>query len=728
MPLRPILLGLLLALPVGVLAQESDRFLTQRYDRLHASPLQERFKKIAPMPVGAVYVQRPGEGEEEIRAHFRTMKELGFTALKQIMPVPGWTFADVALIALDEGLIPWWYGQGGWAPITDSLLVALGIPPNTPIADVRADSAMIAYQTGVLRERVRLTAAYEKKDERDPTFRGSSVAFDPQVGGRGLELTDEGKRLFVEWAKARYGTIDSLNHAYNQHHYGLATDGEPFRSWDDFEQRWEEMTTKEYRHLRDLFRFKADNSLENNRRSMEAHAAYFRGAPFRGGGELGLFLSQPWYGVDLEGIARLLTNYGSFYPSMHLAWHFDEVDHEITRPFYMQAALAHDYFKGGWSAPWETSGGPQMFSGAGEEGFTVDEGMITQLLLSHLAAGFRGFGLWAWSARSAGWEGGEYALLDRHNEVTPRARRAGQIGQAMQRYRDELWQARKEPLVGVYVDWENDAFWTAMSVRGRDDFREMPIRARVGVSRAFINADVPFEYVTALDLKNGLGPRYQVIYAPFALAISDEMMDVFADYVEGGGRLVLDTPSAWFDGFGALMPTDSGTVFADVFGATLNEYGYAGTNRPYTLEGLELDGATLDLTRTSAHVVATYDDGRPAVTENDYGEGTAVILGYEASMMAFRPGYVAAEALLLKHALGDYESPYGSGEAIVYRLAAPAADHYILINDGPATAAFLDTKRFRYRRVTDAVTGEELKLGAPIPLERYGGRWLRFEK
>ena len=726
MPLRPILLALLL--PVGVFAQQPDPFLTQRYDSLHASPLQEQFKKIAPMPVGAVYVQRPGEGEKEIRAHFRTMKGLGFTALKQIVPVPSWAWADIADLALDEGLVPWWYGQGGWAPITDSLLTALGIALDTPIADVRADSAMVAYQTDVLRERVRLAAAYVEKGAHDRTLKGSSVAFDPQVGGRGLELTDEGKRLYVQWAKERYGTIDSLNHAYNQHHFGLATDGEPFRSWEDFEARWEALTTKEYRHLRDLFRFKADNSLENNRRSMEAHAAYFGGAPFRGGGELGLFLSQPWYGVDLEGIARLLTDYGSFYPSMHLAWHFDEVDHEITRPFYMQAALAHDYFKGGWSAPWETSGGPQMFSGAGEEGFTVDEGGITQLLLSHLAAGFKGFGLWAWSARSAGWEGGEYALLDRHNRVTPRARRAGQIGQALQRYRDELWQARKEPLVGVYVDWENDAFWTAMSVRGRDAFREMPMRARVGVSRALMGADVPFEYVTATDLKKGLGPRYRVIYAPFALAIPDEMMDVFAEYVEQGGRLVLDTPSAWFDGFGALMPTDSGTVFEKTFGATINEYGYAGTNRPYAIEGVEISGATLDLTRTSARVVATYDDGEPAVTENDYGDGTAVLLGYEASMMAFRPGHAEAEALLLRHALGDYAAPYGSEEALVYRLAAPAADHYILINDGPATDVRLDTRDFSYERVTDAVTGEALELGAPIPLERYSGRWLRFEK
>ena len=206
------------------------------------------------------------------------------------------------------------------------------------------------------------------------------------------------------------------------------------------------------------------------------------------------------------------------------------------------------------------------------------------------------------------------------------------------------------------------------------------------------------------------------------------MMDVFATYVEGGGRLVLDTPSAWFDGFGALMPTDSGSVFEKTFGATIREYGYAGTNRSYAIDGFAISGATFDLAPTSARVVATYDDGKPAITENRYGDGTAVLLGYEASMMAFKPGHEGAEAMLLQHALGDHASPYACEEAIVYRLAAPAADHYFVINDGPATAASLDTGDFPYKRVTDAITGEALELGAPIPLERYSGRWLRFEK
>jgi hypothetical protein len=60
-------------------------------------------------------------------------------------------------------------------------------------------------------------------------------------------------------------------------------------------------------------------------------------------------------------------------------------------------------------------------------------------------------------------------------------------------------------------------------------------------------------------------------------------------------------------------------------------------------------------------------------------------------------------------------------------MASPGADHYFFLNDGEAKQVELEVD-YKYQNVTDAITGESLKLGAPIELERYSGRWLRFEK
>lgn len=96
--------------------------------------------------------------------------------------------------------------------------------------------------------------------------------------------------------------------------------------------------------------------------------------------------------------------------------------------------------------------------------------------------------------------------------------------------------------------------------------------------------------------------------------------------------------------------------------------------------------------------------------------------------MCFEPGNEEAERRLVRYTLDSYQPLFRCEGAIVYRLAAPTADHYFLINDGPARSVHLDTSGFVYRSATDALTGEPLSLGAPIELEAYSGRWLRLEK
>ena len=122
--------------------------------------------------------------------------------------------------------------------------------------------------------------------------------------------------------------------------------------------------------------------------------------------------------------------------------------------------------------------------------------------------------MWSWNARVAGWEGGEFALLDRNEQVCERTIRAGAIAQAANRWRDELWQAVREPQVGIFTDFDNDAIWAGMAVKGRTKFKYRPIEARIGANRACIDASVTYEHVMAKDLKAGLAARYPVLYLP----------------------------------------------------------------------------------------------------------------------------------------------------------------------------------------------------------------------
>ena len=710
-----------------------DPFLHRLYDQLHQSPVQEKFRRLAPMPAGVVYVQQPGEGEAEMRRHFQTMKRLGFNALKQILPRPDWTIERIARIALEEGIIPWWYGEGGYEAITDELLRKLNIPSTLPREQVISHPEMVRYQHNLLQNRIQATEDFIRKSPDKKFLRVTSVAYDPEIGGRGLELNTKGEELFIGWLRETYKTVDSLNQGWNLTHAGLAlSEQRVFSDWDDVARNWRNVTGREYRHVRDILRFKVEHNLRNIRESARQFQAFDKNAPYRGGGEIGLFNPIAWYGVDMEGIADVLTDYGSFYPSMHFSWHYGQVGYELTRSFYQQASLMNDLFKGGWTGGWESTGGPQQVDGerssTDRNGYFVGAGELLQLYLSQLAAGFRGFGIWCWNARSAGKEGGEYSLLDRNGQVTERAVELGKLAQAMQRYRFELWEARKEPVVGVLYDWENEALWAAMSIPGRDYFREKPMQARVGVARALMNANVPFEYVTPDDLKKGLAPRYRVLYLPGMFCLRTDLMPVLTRYVQDGGRLVMDLPGGGFDQFSRVLSTGKGSPFEQLFGLTLDDFQYAGTNRSLSIGTYRLDGFVMNASPTRARTLQSYSSGRPAILEHTLGRGKAVLIGYEASGHCFRPGNTAGEALLRQHALGAHTAPFSCPGVLAYRLAGSKADHYFLLNDGNATSVRFSSNQFRYKGMQDAITGAPLPPGQPIRVEGHSGRWIRMEK
>lgn len=727
-----------------------DPYLNNVIAKLHDTPMQRKFRKLAPMPVGVVFLPWPGMTEEDARSHFRLMKELGFTCLKQTMGSPEWPTEKILELALDEGIWPFWYAEGGFEDITPELLKKLGLPADMDINAAMAHPAMLAHQKEVFRARVHRgkegkSGLHIAGGDEDGGGKKVDPTWVPGVVGnvKGHELAPEAMPHFVQWLQNQYGTVEGLKQAWNYQHVGLSHRAiGQWQTWQDVLATLQNgLPGREYRHIRDALRFRADTF---TRQHVEAKVERSRTIdpeePVRAGGEMGLFLSFASRGTDMEQIAEAMGVGGSFYPSIHLAWHFEEVDFEVARPVYMQSQIAHDWAKGIWSATWESTGGPQYFSGGKapfvedarnkQPGFTTEERTMTQLMLSWLAAGFKGFGLWCWNARTAGWEAGEYALLDRNRNVTERARQAGRIGKAAVKYRRELWNAHKEPLVGILQDWENEAIWAAMGVTGRDFYKAQPVRARIGASRAFINANVPWEYVTPLNLKRGLGPRYKVIYVPAFIAIGTELQQMLLDYVKAGGRLVIDMPGAYYDEFGRVYNTDKGSLFEQTFGCVLNEFHYANTNTPYTLDGVDITpGFTAALTPTSARVVASYEQyGRPGITEARVGQGTAVVLAAQASLNCWKPGNTAMEALIVRTALGPYEAPYACENALAYRLAGDLADHYFLINDGPTATARLNTKAFAYRRWTDAVTGENVSLKDGVRVDGYSGRWLRAEK
>ena len=351
---------------------------------------------------------------------------------------------------------------------------------------------------------------------------------------------------------------------------------------------------------------------------------------------------------------------------------------------------------------------------------------MRQIMLSWVAAGFKGFGIWTWNARTAGWEGGEYGLTDKDGEITDRAIAAGSVGKACKRYKDELWAADKAPVVGVYVDWENEALWAAMSIGGREHFRSQGILARIGLCRALINAGIPFEFVTPSQLREGLAARYQMIYLTGCMLVPSDMLRIFMEYVGMGGRVVLDAPSGIYDEYARVLSSKKGSPFEMLFGARLANLQRSNERRPWKLDGHSMDGATLDLVPTTAHVEKRFDDGRPAVTMHRVGAGQALLCAWSGGLCCYREDTAEEQGKLVKYVLKNLKVNFRCEGAIVYRLVSAKADHYFLINDGESCCAVLKPATLGVS--IDAITGEAIADLENVVIPAHDARWIRIAK
>jgi beta-galactosidase len=691
------------------------------------TPLQRRWRALRPWPVGCVFVQRPDEDLAAIRGHFAAMRRLGFTCLKQICLCPGTERRAVQHAAIDAGLSPWWHDDAGDPEPVPDLLARLGIPADIAITDLRRHPAWLAHVVADRRRRV---------DHPEPRRALVAVAAGevpgmPEPWEPGLG--DAAGPAFAAWLRGRYGSVEALRAAWNCGHMDIDDPG--WTTWDEVAAGAPAAVrgmVREYRRIMDCLRFRADARIAEIRA-----AAAGASAPQRAGGEMSLFLPAAMWGVDFAGIADAMADHGSFYISLHPAWHFEETAFELVRSSLIQAHLAAGYARGVWTGLWECVGGPMALSGGKAPycddarprmpGVTVDAGVMTQLMLGWIGAGIRGTGQWCWTPRTAGWEAGEFALCERDGTPGERAAAAGAIGAAAHRLRDELWAAERRPLVAVLADVDHDAVWAAASVAGRDHFRDQPAIARIGAGRVLLDGNVPFAYATARDFREGVMDGCPVWWLPACLGLDEALLAACERHVRAGGRVVLDAPGGWYDLGGRLLATGPGSPFHRLFGCRIADIHYGrGDGRPWTLDGTRLEGFALELRPDPAVAVRTFAEGSAALCEHRLGAGSAVVMAWDGARQAHRPGnpwQVATRAAVL----GAHRPDFSAEGCLALRLHAPDAEHLLLINDGPARTVALDVHGRCTGPAADAVTDGRVDPTA-VALPAHGARWVRWTR
>jgi beta-galactosidase len=708
------------------------------YRALNDSPMQRKLRQKKAFFAAVVYWQPGDYDRATLKREFARIREAGFTAVRfhshrETEIAPGvYDFSrpdDWMSIAAEAGIDVIYHDH----PSPSDAMLARH-------AMTRDD-----YETSFLDEPRFLAPLEECIAPIIQRYRNHPALFMwaayGEPGFAGKPMSESEKRAFGRWLEEHYGTIEAVDRAWNIYPQRgksvIESFDKAYEAVADFAEAEDLIAgapknRANYGPARDLMRWHTDRAIARAKAAIAIIRKHDPDHPIAVGSHQ-LFYNQPMLRWDTGQWARLGDLHFS---SIHLSWHFELVKGEVDRPVYMQARMTRDYLKGGWTSAYETTGGAVQYSGG--YGNAMSVGLMRRLMLSYLAAGHVNIAFWTWNHRPGGWEGGEYGMTTLSGEVSDWAREAGRIARCMERWRHELWDADPQTRVGLLESWDTQAVYMlepdlhdlkaapSKFVRGS---RTQANRAYIGAGRAMINHKVAFEHVTAQEILEGIALSYPCIFVPHMRAASAELMEKLADYVQRGGRLVADVQIAFEDQWGKLHRAGAGGPVERAFGAWIDTI-HDGRNEPQTVNGIAVDGYFGDIRATGARVLARFDSGKPAITEARLGRGSAVLIGFDAARMCFEPGRGDLESLIASLVTGDGRADWECDAPLAWRLSHQAADHYFLLNDGPARTVFLKAHDHTYSAGRYVIDDSPVDVSGTISIDlpARSGVWVRMQR
>lgn len=243
--------------------------------------------------------------------------------------------------------------------------------------------------------------------------------------------------------------------------------------------------------------------------------------------------------------------------------------------------------------------------------------------LQTVARGAGGVMHFQWRASKAGAEKYHSAMLPHGGTAARGWRRTKDLGAELKALAPVAGQPTTAD-TAILLDWDS---WWALEI----DQHPSALVTWKGLVRAWYEAlwndNVAVDFVPVdADLSG-----YRTVLAPNLYLVTEATAERLRSYVAGGGTLVCGFFSGIVDGCDHIHPGGHPGALRDLLGLTVDEFWPLPAETVTALTGPELSG-TGSLWRDwivtdTAQVVASYADGelagRPAVTRNRHGHGTA---------------------------------------------------------------------------------------------------------
>lgn len=451
---------------------------------------------------------------------------------------------------------------------------------------------------------------------------------------------------FLDWLKRKYGSLDALNFAWARSH-GCWEDVRPpsyrkgYAQWIDWRRFLIENVAEVVRWRTEVIRSIASQPVVAHTYEAMTCCDFVTKA------------YDDWrtaQAVDKWGVSRFP---GSGEGATIMALESDAVRNQAQGKEFWQSEL-----KGG-----RGGGGTNIEPLPRAEEFAIWSWVP-------IAHGAKGLLYWQFRNERHGDECGNMGLCDNAGRPTITALVASKICRTISENEDLFLRARyPKPEVAIVmsplsymVDWCSN------------HNVNLSMDSMTGWYSIFWEASIPVdihheEFVSLEKLR-----EYKLVVLPFPICLDDGFNELLVEYVRAGGWVISDPAINLFDGRLFMSKEVPGKELRELFGCRQKEIVSGATPKVRFGAGsevsLERSHFTERYTEVEGDVLATYEDGEPAVISHRYGKGKAVLSGVNLGMVCTPPrtrserGKTPAEGAVRDFVLGLLEQA-GASRPIV---------------------------------------------------------------
>ena len=271
-------------------------------------------------------------------------------------------------------------------------------------------------------------------------------------------------------------------------------------------------------------------------------------------------------------------------------------------------------------------------------------------IFPQMSQGVKGFLFWQYRPETLGQESPAWGLVDLEGEKTDLLEYSIRVNGALQKNAEALERVKPVPsAIAVIRSPENEIFEWCCS---RDPDRYF--HSVHGVFRGFYRSGYNVDVISTRRILEKGASRYRMIYYPVPYYMDEKVADVLRNWVSEGGVLVSEACFAGVRSSDGMHSTIiPGFGFHEVFGAregeVLTSPGCQGHVGKWSQDHLKQNQWVINMEKelacmkkgdkalgfffrealvpSSAEVLASFEDGAPALTLNHYGKGTAIMIG-----------------------------------------------------------------------------------------------------